>query len=259
MAAILNKDCPHCHVDAFRLMDLFKLEYFHPSQCRNCGGLIRNSGWSQFLGPAITLVWLITLALGSTFLPQWLVISILIFTVPLPILILAKPMKADTPRIDFPPYTLDPHNDKSIVVKGWNEAELRKILDGFIAQGEFATPFRMVLSKRFEEEFRLTFPEDIPPFDYLALINYLNYPIDVDAAGRSIAVLGKTTLTSDFHGITQSLVGKKAMIYVPDRDENYDVVMLTAETGRTLRYSFSEQVWQFANGARMAPEVKMLS
>ncbi len=256
----MNKECPHCHVDAFRLSDLFSLDYFHPSTCRNCGALIRNSGWSQFLGPAITLLWiLIIIALGFHFLPGWLVVSILILTLPLPTLILAKPMKADTPRVDLPPFTADPHNDKLIIVKGWNETELRGIVDDFVAQDTSGSQPRIEIRKRFEREFRLTFPDDIPPFDYLALVNYLNYPIDVDLGGRSIAAIGKTTLTSDFQGIPESLVGKKAVFYVPENDTEYQVVFLSAETGLTLRYSLSEQVWQPTNEARLSPEVKMLS
>jgi len=255
----VNKECPHCHVDAFRLSDLFSLDYFHPSTCGNCGGLIRNSGWSQFLAPAITLVWIIIIVFGFHFLPAWLVFSIFILTVPLPTLIFAKPMKADIPRVDLPPFTADPHNDKLIVVKGWNEAELRRIVDDFVAEGTFSSRPIIEISQRFEREFRLTFPDDIPPFDCLSLVNYLNYPIDFDLGGRSIAALGKTTLTSDFQGIPESLVGKKAVFYVPENDTDYDVVFLRAETGLTLEYSLSEQVWQPTNEARLSPEVKMLS
>lgn len=255
----MNKECPHCHVDSFRLSDLFSLDYFHPSSCRNCGGLIRNSGWSQFLGPAITLVWLLIAASLFSFLPAWLVFSILILTVPLPMLIFAKPMKADTPRVDLPPFTADPHNDKLIVVKGWNETELRRIVDDFVAQDTFGSQPRIEIRKRFEREFRLSFPDDISPFDCLALVNYLNYPIDFDLGGSSIAVIGKTTLTSEFQGIPQSLVGKKAVFYVPENDADYDVVFLRAETGLTLKYSLSEQVWQPTNEARLSPEVRMLS
>src|ERR1051325_1182812 len=157
----MNKECPHCHVDGFSLRDLFMLDYYHPFECSNCGGLIRSSGWSQFLRPATTMIWcFLVVTLGFRFLPEWLAISILISTLALPWLILAKPVRADIPKVDLPPFTRDPHNDKSIIIKGWNEAELRRIVDNFIAQNA-ALHFEVAINKRFEREFCLTFPQDI--------------------------------------------------------------------------------------------------
>lgn len=255
----MNKECPHCHVDDFRLKDLFGLDYFHPSKCRNCGGLIRSSGWSQFLGPAVTLFWLSLLfALGGSFLPEWLLLCIVIFTAPLHWLIFARPVKADNPRIDLPPFTADPHNDKVIIVKGWDEIELHRILDDFIRENELPK-IKIDIDKRFEKEFRLTFPDDIHPLHYMALINYLNYPIDLDPGKRLLAVLGKATLTSEFHGVPDRLVGKKAVFYVPEDDDDYQVVSVEVETGTTLTYSFSEQVWLVNNRSHISGEVRMLT
>ena len=255
----MKKECPHCHVDDFTLRDLFALDYFRPSECRNCGGLIRNSGWSQFLGPATTLVWFLILVTAFRFLPEWLVIWILIATIALPWLIFAKPVKADTPRADLPPYTADPHNDKSLIVRGWGEPELSRILADFTGQDSSAAKPLINISKVFEREYRLTFPGDIHPFDYLALINYLHYPIDVDIHDHTIVVVGKTTLTSDFQGIPESVIGKKALIYVPKNDQSFDEVFVETTTGVKLKYCFSEQVWHASDEERMPQEVKMLS
>ena len=238
----MTKECPHCHIDALRLRDLFGLDYFSPSVCGNCGGLIRNSGWSQFLGPTLTVLWSVIVMSGLGFLPEWLVFSILIFTIPLPWLILAKPVRADTPRIDSPPFTADPHNDKSIIVTGWNEIELHKIIDGFIAQCD--SPLRIQAHKRFERELVLTFPEDIPSFDYIALVNYLKYPIDLNTGGQSISVIGKATLTSGFQGIPESLMGKTASFYIPEDDQDFDLVCVATAGHSVLKYSLSEQAWK---------------
>lgn len=201
------------------------------------------------------MLWIGIVIVGLGFLPEWLVISILIFTIPLPWLIVAKPVRADTPRIDSPPFTPDPHNDKSIVVKGWNESELDKIIDDFVAQCD--SPPRIQAHKRFEREFVLTFPEDIPSFDYVALVNYLTYPIELNAPGQSIAVIGKATLTSGFQGIPESLIGKTASFYIPEDDQDFDVVCVETVDHSALRYSLSQQAWRAADDRRVSAKVSL--
>src|SRR5437899_2417501 len=110
----VNKECPYCGVDLFGLWDLFKLtlDYSTPSECRNCGGLVRNSGWSQFL-TLLTTALLIGLdfILLSPFVPEWVVFSSLIALVPLPTMLFAKPVRAEVPQTDLPPFITDPNND----------------------------------------------------------------------------------------------------------------------------------------------------
>jgi len=203
------------------------------------------------------MLWIGIVSVGGGFLPEWLVGSILIFTLPLPWLILAKPVRADTPRIDSPPFTADPHNDKSIIVKGWDEIELRKIIDDFVAQCDSAP--RIQMHKRFEREFVLTFSEDIPSFDYIALVNYLKYPINFNARGQSIAVIGKATLTSGFQGIPESLIGKTASFYIPEDDQDFDLVCVETVDHSALKYSLSQQAWQPADDRRVSREGKSFS
>ena len=76
--------------------------------------------------------------------------------------------------------------------------------------------------------------------------------------GRSITIAGEARLSSDFQGIPESLVGSKAIIYVPEDDQDYDVVYLQTETGTTLANSFSDGVWRNVNNARLSSEVKTL-
>lgn len=257
---LVNKKCPHCHVDDFSLIDLFGLDYFHASECRNCGGLVRNSGWSQFLGPLATILLIGGLVLLSPFIPLALVFSLLILLGPLPILLLAKPVKAEPPNNDSSPFNPNPSNDKAILIQGWNENELRKILEDFLEEdlSTFA-PFRIHIQRRFENSFALTFPEDILPAEFLSLINYLVYPINLDPAGRSIVVAGRTTLNSDFDGLPKSLEGKRALLYIPENDEDSDVVYLQTESGASLAKSFNEEVWRKVKDARLSSAVKLLT
>jgi hypothetical protein len=144
----------------------------------------------------------------------WLLILILIA---LPIVLLPRPVKDEQADVTLSPFTPNLRNDKVIMVSGWNDDELRKILDGFIAEGGSAP--RIELHKQYEDHFRLTFPEDIHPSLFASLVNYMMYPIEFGTSDHSLAVVGKMTLDSAFPGIPESLIGQKALLYVPENDQ----------------------------------------
>lgn len=258
----VNKECPHCGVDLFRLSDLFKLtlSYSDAFECRNCGGLVRNSGRSQFLILLTTpLLVGLDFILLSPFVPEWVVFSSLIALVPLPTMLFAKPVRAEVPQADLPPFISDPSNDKAMTVSGWNEEELGKALDDFTGQDTLGSPPKIDIQKRFENLYRLTFPADISVFDFMALVNYLNYPIDLGSPEREITVAGTTTLSSAFAGIPESLWGKKAILYVPENDEDHDVVYMQTEAG-AFANSFNQDVgWRRVDDPRLSGEVKALA
>jgi hypothetical protein len=79
----------------------------------------------------------------------------------------------------------------------------------------------------------------------------LNYPINFDSAGRTLAVAGRTTLNADFAGIPESLHGKKAIIYVPENDDDDTVVYMHTETGDNFAGAFNEMVWQSVDEPRL--------
>ena len=187
-------------------------------------------------------------------------VPVVLIISPLVLVLIAKPVKADDPNNDLSPFTPDPNNDKAILIQGWDEAELQQILDDFLEEDLSAfAAFRIEIDQRLENSFALTFPEDIHPTEFLSLINYLAYPIDFDLAGRAIVVAGKTTLNSDFDGLPKSLAGEKALLYLPENDQDYDVVFLQTESGVTLAKSFSEGAWRKVNDARLSSAVRSLN
>jgi hypothetical protein len=240
----VTKECPHCGVDRFGLWDLFKLTVNYPDAfaCRNCGGLVRNSGKGQFLTLLLTaLLVVFDFVLLSPFVPAWIVFSSLIALIPLPMMLLAKPVRAEIPQANLPPFIPDPNNDKTITVTGWDEDELYKALQDFTGKDRSGSPPRIEMTKHLEDRYRLTFPEDLPVVDFAALINYLNYPIDLGSPERTITVAGKTSLSSEFAGVPQALWGETAILYVPADDDDYDVVHLQTETGLVFAFSFNQQ------------------
>ena len=258
------RECPHCHEDAFGIRDLLVLDYFSHDECKACGKLVRNDGFRQFLTLPAILVALFFAVVVFSSVPNSLQpfgLLLLVVLIALPVVLLAKPVKVEYPQGEVVLFTPDLENDKMIVVKGWSEDELGKILDDFTARHSTqSASFRVQISKRYEDCYWLTFPQDISPSEFSCLINYLTYPMNFGLAGRSIIVAGKTTLNSDSEGIPQTLMGKKAVIYVPENDKDYDVVYLQIETGAAFANTISNHDgWRPVDDSRVSEEVKMLT
>jgi hypothetical protein len=252
----MKKECPHCHEESFGWRELIALDYFSPDSCKACGKLVRNDGFRQLLIFPTVLVGLFLALVLFSLLPTSLqpfgfVAAIVLIA--LSIMLLAEPVKFEFPKEDLPSFTPDASNDKVVIVTGWNEEELHQIVDDFIRQDPTESQPRMEVRKEDERLFRLTFPEDFPPSDFAALINYLHYPFDFDLTRHAIAVEGKTTLDSQFAGISTSLLGKKAILYVPQDDQDYTVVYMQIETGDVFAVSLadSQAVWQRVTDARL--------
>jgi len=259
----MNKECPHCGVDDFGLWDLCKLTfaYSDPLACRNCGGLVCNSGSGQFLTLLATAVLLVLdFVILYPLVPEWIIISSLLVLMPLPIMLFARPVPAVTPKDGRPHFTPDSNNDKAIIVSGWNAVELGQALADFARRDSSGSPPKIGMHERFETLYELTFPEDISALDFIALVNYLNYPINLGSPDRQITVAGKTTLNSSFAGIPNSLLGTSAIFYVPKDDQDYDVVYLQVETKETFANSFNQKAgWRRVKEPRLSGEVDALS
>src|SRR6266446_6043693 len=228
------KQCPYCRADSFGVRELFALDYYHTNECKECGKPVRNDGLRQFLVipaiiAAVPVGFLIFALVPEVFDPFALLLFCLLVCAPA--VLLAKPVKAEYDA-GWSQFDADPANDKAVLVSGWNEEELRQILDGFGAENPSGfPPYRVELHKEHETGFRLTFPEDIHPSLFTALVNYLMYPIELGTADRPLVVAGQTTLGSEFDGIPKGYLGQTAVLYVPENDEDYDVVCMQTETG----------------------------
>jgi len=259
----MRKNCPHCNEETLGWRELILLDSFSTVQCENCQEWVLASGWRQLLG-VLTFI-----AILVATMPLWryipgeksvLVIPFAVIVFATAMVLTARPVKAEARRTDPSPFTPDPNNDKTILVRGWSEEELRRMLADFVEEDLTAfAAFRIEIETRLDNCFVLTFPEDIHPAEFVSLVIYLAYPINFPLDGRSIVVAGKTTLNSDFDGLPQTLAGEKALLYLPEDDREHDVLFMQTESGVTLARSFSDGIWRRVPDSRLSSTVKSLA
>jgi hypothetical protein len=151
-----------------------------------------------------------------------------------------------------------PANGKEVVVRGWANEELSGILT------DFADAYDNDLGPHFDYEVQphdngsihVTFPHDIPALQFSFLVNYVQYPKNYDLKGRSISVVGKALITPDFHPPSNSLVGQKAIFYIPSNDQKYDLVYVRVGD-ETFENSFAARRWKRVTDSRIPPGVEI--
>ena len=156
------------------------------------------------------------------------------------------------------PFTPNPGNDTVVMCTGWDEQELSKILSDFtrMYQDRLSAghPFRV---ESHTDQLEIRFPHDIQPTVLSFLVNYLQYPKGFDLAGRHIAAVGTVTLTDAFPLPSGDYVGKKARIYVPSNDREYDEVYV-AVGSEYFEQSFTNMVWKITTDPRIPDDVRKL-
>ena len=158
------------------------------------------------------------------------------------------------------PFTPDPQNDKVIFVQGWDETELRKIISDFVKnyEDDGYPAYSIEPLKQNDKLFQLKFPKDIHPLLFTFLVNFVAYPFDLDLTNRHIVVAGTTTLTKGYDGLDESFIGRKALLYLPENDQDRTIVYMHFSDGTTYANSFHDLVWRRVTDARLSPEVSKL-
>ena len=155
-------------------------------------------------------------------------------------------------------FTGNPLNDKQIMVQGWAEPELRRMLADFekMYAGQLGPAYAVVLQNN-GSSIRLSFPNDLPGDKFCFLVNYLHYPEGFDLKNRSVAVSGHGTLSDEPGLPDKALVGQRALFYVPANDQKYDLVYVRVGE-RTFENSFASARWKPVDDSRFPPGVAPL-
>src|ERR1700722_18799363 len=131
-----------------------------------------------------------------------------------------------------------------LFAKGWTRSEVSKILADFQAAygARLGPQFSFTITRVSDDEFHIHFPAGISP-PYLAyLVNYVQYPKGVQPSSRSIAVLARVTLSPQYPVPNSSYVGKRARIYVPSDDHEFDLVYIAVDS-EVFQQSFTNDKW----------------
>ncbi len=134
-------------------------------------------------------------------------------------------------------------NNNMIIIEGWNYNELQKILSDFqnMYKNNGYPDYTISTTEISHNKFELSFPQDIHPLLFTLLINYLAYPIGFETQHKTVA--GTITLTSDFAGVPPELFGEKAILYIPQDDQQHDAVFMHTQSGKNLYNSLERCVW----------------
>ena len=142
-------------------------------------------------------------------------------------------------------------SEMELLVEGWNDSELRKIISDFQhIDNDQPWSFSTEIHAGPGWGLRVTFPTGIEPDCFCFLINYAQYPKKFDLKSRTILVAGKATINSDFLPSDQSLIGERMLFYVPSNDTDYDVIYAQVR-GQGYKYPFSSDRWQRVEDPRM--------
>jgi hypothetical protein len=150
-----------------------------------------------------------------------------------------------------------PHQ-KEVIVSGWTSEELSSILAGFaeMYEGHLGHDFDYAVYPDDKGSTRIMFPHDIPATQFSFLVKYLQYPKNYDLKERSISVVGKATITQDFHPPGKNLVGQKAIFYIPSNDQDCDLVYVHVGD-ETFENSFAARRWKKVADSRLPPGIEI--
>lgn len=143
---------------------------------------------------------------------------------------------AEAPYEEHRPGT-ERENDKLVLVDNIAESDMERVLDDFCKMyNKDRIRVRARLFKARTSVACITFPCDIDLELLCFLVNHINYPTGFD---RSFRVTGWVTTRLTDTWITEETAGKKAMLYVPDVDTEYDQVLMTTQDNVSYNLSFA--------------------
>ena len=150
-----------------------------------------------------------------------------------------------------------PPGTTRLLVSGWTEPELAKILTDFAAKYSLpANPFEVARPTTAYQQVAFQIPHDIALLFFLA--NYVAYPEGFDPKGREIGAVAEFVL-SDATGVPNGAAsGEKAWAYVPVDDTEYDLVYARTAGKAAHQISFTDMKWQLRSSPRMPAATKRL-
>lgn len=153
---------------------------------------------------------------------------------------------------------LVPGDQARVIVSGWSEPELSKIISDFARKYGWTSsslPMRRISDSAYE----VSFPNGVAADDLIFLVNYFQYPEGFDLKKRLITSVGLIRLGPPFGLSDESLAGKQAVIYIPSNDTEYDQVYVQVPSATAYRVPFTTMNWIRTNDPRLPPAVAAMT
>jgi hypothetical protein len=144
------------------------------------------------------------------------------------------------PNRDLKPKLLA-ENDKIVVVTNINEAQASQAIEQFCnLYNKESFVILPSLTTLKENEHVITFPYDIDLDILCFLVNYIKYADELsEDTSYQPEIVAWTTLSKKSKLIKDDLVGNKAIIYIPNWDNEYDNIYLTTSANECYKVDFS--------------------
>ena len=136
-----------------------------------------------------------------------------------------------------------------LLVSGWSEAELETILSDFREMYDLrADSIRVIASDRAPAQIEISGPSG--PTCWHTWSNYLHYPKDMKLDDRRVAAIAVVQRSRDSLGGPSELAGRRATIYVPADDTEFDEVFVRIDPASYFRISFTRLQWRSVEDGR---------
>ena len=146
-----------------------------------------------------------------------------------------------------------PDDQVFILAKGWDKAELDRILSDF--ETKYDLRAAALQSEDATGAFRIRLRQPMGANQLIFLINYIHYPEGFDLEGRTVAAVARVRLSDAFGITTPPLLDKIATFYIPSNDREYDEVYAQVDSGSYYRLSFTHLAWEPVADARQSRTV----
>jgi hypothetical protein len=131
-------------------------------------------------------------------------------------------------------------NDKIIVIKNLKLDYLKQAIEQFCNMSNQSKYIALPKLTLLDNQFVITFPYDIEFDQFCFFINYLKYANDLSLKpDYKPEIKAWCTTKSGFSWITDEIVNKSVMIYIPDWDKEYDNVYLTTQDNIGYKMGFA--------------------
>jgi len=148
-------------------------------------------------------------------------------------------------------------HDFSLLVRGWSESELERILSDYCAKYELPRD-TFLIEPAENGTLQVRSHSAIGASHPFTLVNYIYYPEGFQLTGRKLAAVCALKLSRPTGFPPGASAGESVAIYVPADDQDYDLTYVQRASGQTYRVSFTNFGWVSVENPRLTTDIRQL-